>query len=474
MDTTEFLVLGAGATGLGVAIHLERNHADWHLIEAKDHFGGLAASFKDKAGFTWDYGGHVQFSHYEEFDRWMDIAGGRDGWFTHHRESWIRMRGQRIPYPLQNNLHRLDPQTRWSCIEGFLKAHESQKQLIPLNNFDDWVNVNLGEAFNELFMRPYIFKVWGYPSTLLDYTWIDERVAMPRLSEVLKSICLNQDNSSWGPNHTFRYPKQGGMGSIWNAIGRRLPPHKISLSQEIVTIDATRKVVVTSNGQKYHYNSLISTIPLDDLLRLTSIPSLSVEIGKLKYSATNIIGVGLSGAPPSHLRTTCWMYFPEANSPYYRVTVFSNYSPYNVAQPGKQWSLLAEVTESEMRPIEHRTLIEDTLKAMKDDDLIEGQNQIVSTITRRVTHGYPTPFLGRDVIVDPILDYFEDKQIYSRGRFGAWKYEVSNQDHSFMQGIEIVQRLLYGSPEQTLHYPSRINSKAKNPFPYPQWDVSNQ
>jgi hypothetical protein len=33
--------------------------------------------------------------------------------------------------------------------------------------------------------------------------------------------------------------------------------------------------------------------------------------------------------------------------------------------------------------------------------------------------------------------------------FGGWKYEVSNQDHAFMQGVEALDRLISGKPETT-------------------------
>jgi hypothetical protein len=32
--------------------------------------------------------------------------------------------------------------------------------------------------------------------------------------------------------------------------------------------------------------------------------------------------------------------------------------------------------------------------------------------------------------------------VRSVGRFGAWRYEVGNMDHSFMMGVNAVERLL--------------------------------
>jgi hypothetical protein len=156
------------------------------------------------------------------------------------------------------------------------------------------------------------------------------------------------------------------------------------------------------------------------------------------------------------------MYFPEANSPYYRVTVFSHYSPNNVPRPGEQWSLMTETSESTVKPVNHATLVEDTLRALREDGLLPEGAEVVSTAHRFLPRGYPTPFLGRDGVVDPVLRAFEAEHIYSRGRFGAWKYEVANQDHSWSMGRECAERLLCGGGpecEPTLHRPNWVNGR---------------
>src|SRR5258708_33220485 len=89
------VIIGAGPTGLGAAYRLkELGHRDFIVYEAADRVGGLASSYTDPRGFTWDVGGHVQHSHYEYFDRLMDAALGPDGWLCHERRSWVWLCGR--------------------------------------------------------------------------------------------------------------------------------------------------------------------------------------------------------------------------------------------------------------------------------------------------------------------------------------------------------------------------------------------
>jgi hypothetical protein len=76
-------------------------------------------------------------------------------------------------------------------------------------------------------------------------------------------------------------------------------------------------------------------------------------------------------------------------------------------------------------------------------------SSLVSTWHRRLEHGYPTPWLGRDRVLDAVLGALASVDILSRGRFGAWRCEVANQDHSVMQGVEAVDHILLGTEERT-------------------------
>ena len=65
-----------------------------------------------------------------------------------------------------------------------------------------------------------------------------------------------------------------------------------------------------------------------------------------------------------------------------------------------------------------------------------------------MTHGFPVPTVDRDEIINESLAWLKEKNVWSRGRFGAFKYEVGNADHCFIQvNPSINQRPFYGQSE---------------------------
>ncbi|HEY1628590.1 MAG TPA: NAD(P)-binding protein, partial [Tepidisphaeraceae bacterium] len=73
MDQKKIVIIGAGPTGLGAAYRLkELGYKNFQVYDRLPYIGGLASSFTDSAGFTWDIGGHVMFSHYKYYDDVFD------------------------------------------------------------------------------------------------------------------------------------------------------------------------------------------------------------------------------------------------------------------------------------------------------------------------------------------------------------------------------------------------------------------
>jgi len=444
------VIVGAGPTGLGAAWRLhERGHANWALYEAADHAGGLASSVVDAHGFTWDLGGHVLFSHYPYFDAVMNTALG-DAWVEHVREAWVWMRERWIPYPFQNNIWRLPDAERDACLQGLIDLQRTPPAGPPAS-FRDWLLASFGRGLCDAFMLPYNWKVWAYDPATLGVGWMGERVATVDLARIQANIARQQDDVSWGPNSTFRFPRHGGTGAIWRAVAARLPAHRLHFGRAVTGVDSTNRQLRLAGGSVVPYDTLLSTMPQDRLLRsIADRPDLAAAASRFVYSSSHIVGVGLRGQPPEDLATKCWIYFPEDRVPFYRATVFSNYSPNNVPRPGEQWSLMAEVSESPVKPVDADAVVAEVIDGFRGCGFIDPA-MVVSTWHQRLEHGYPTPWLGRDGVLAPLDEALRSQGIFSRGRFGAWKYEVSNQDHSFMQGVEAVDHLLHAVPEATYH-----------------------
>ncbi len=438
------VILGAGPTGLGAAYRLrELSHSNWDIYEASDVLGGLARSYTDEKGFTYDIGGHVMFSHYEYFDRLVDTLLGQD-YTKIQREAWVWMMNRWVPYPFQNNIRHLPNDVLLECLMGLIEA---QKKQHDPKNFKEFNLAQFGEGISKHFMLPYNFKVWAHPADMMNKEWIGERVALVDLERILRNIIEQKDDVSWGPNNSFKFPLYGGTGGLYD----RYHPYvddNLHLNKRATHVDPVARKVTFEDGDTTRYDVLLSTMPITELLpRMDSVPDEVLHASEdLLYSSGYSIGVGIDRPTES---SKCWVYYPEESASFYRVTYLSHYSPH-IAPPGTTLFL----TETSYSPYKHEekgTILERTIQGLINVGLMKEEEReiILSTKVIDVKHWYPVPSVGRNDALAIIQPYLMSQNIYSRGRFGAWCYEIGNMDHSTMMGVEFVNHVLLGEPEET-------------------------
>ncbi len=448
----KIVIIGAGPTGLGAAYRLhELGYEDWTLYEKSDYVGGHSCSHVDEHGFVWDEGGHVIFSHYPYFDKLVDDMLGKE---ENHliRESWIVKGDSWIPYPFQNNLRYLPKAMQVSCLLGAARAAANGKSQ-DATNFRDWTLATFGEGIAEEFMFPYNSKVWTTPLEQMSKSWIAERVATVDFRRLLENVLYERDDNGWGPNSKFRFPKYGGTGEIYRRMVKRFPD-KIKTGKQLAAVDDRQRRISFADGTGDTYDVLISTGPLDLLTGMLASKdgNLLEAAGDLKHNNLMVIGLGIE----KKIETgKCWIYFADPEMPCYRATYFSHYSAFNV--PGgdteRYSSLMCEMSYKVGESPDPAKVIDQILAGLVRSGMLEQGDlkRMVSRYHRCVPYSYPIPTIERDRGLSVLQPAMMERGIYSRGRFGAWRYEIGNMDHSVMMGVEAVNHILAGEKETVLY-----------------------
>ncbi len=443
------VILGAGPTGLGAAYRLvERGQTEFEIFERSGQVGGLATSFKDPKGWTWDVSGHILFSGYKYFNDFLAKVLGSGGIRWIERESWIKFEDKYVRYPFQNHLSSLPEQAMLECLIGLVESQTIDKGR-AFSNFEEWVLAKFGAGVAKHFMNPYNLKVWATPLAKMGYYWIAERVSVVDWRKAIETTVVPK-STDWGPNAKFGYPARGGTMGLWKAalpyVGDRVRYHK-----RVVAIDEEKREAEFADGTTRVYDRLLSTMPIDALVaRLQHAPeAVRAASKKLLFNRLFSVGIGLKRPSPSDKN---WIYFPNPKTPFYRMTYLSNYSPDIVpgSDTSKYFAVLTETTYSAFKPLPRGDFAKAVVEGLLAEGILEPSDlsKIETTFLIHAAHAYPIPSVDRNEALETIHAYLEPRDIYSRGRFGSWKYEIGNQDHSLMQGKELVDRWLDGTEEK--------------------------
>lgn len=424
MEHTHIVILGAGPCGLGAALVLkERGLSSFHVYEAENHVGGLSSSITDSKGFTWDIGGHVFHTDNPRMQTLFNQLLG-DAHHTYIRNASVLVGTVLVPYPFQYSVALLPEKIRDACMSGLA---ETQTKKIPVS-FSDWILQNFGSGMAKYFFVPYNKKLWRYPLAKMNWQWIDHRVATAH---------EKNKGTAWGRNAHFSVPQSGGIGTLWTRMAESMN-HCITTGKQAVAVDAKNQIVTFQDGSMVHYDQLLSTLPLKTLVSMihgVSLPSVS----RLQSVGVYVVGIGIRGEVPPHLKHLHWMYVPSPRVPFFRMSVYSNYSVQNA--PKGTWSLLFEVSYDGKKKLNKTACIERVIQAAKQMNCIPKNAVIVDTFFTAAPMAYPVPTMERDAILAEILPKLSEYHISSLGRFGTWKYETGNMDHVCMSGMEWAEHL---------------------------------
>lgn len=474
MDDNLFVILGAGPCGIGAALTLQNEYPDQRflIVDENTRGGGMAQSHHTDEGFVFDYGGHVLYPHkkYDYFGEWLNRWVSK--WSRSCPIRAVYMHDRLIPTPIQRNVHRL-PFDQFlpivldlifnKYIRSIFKSKICSKDGLSLENY---LVENFGNELTKRVMGPLNRKMWSIELSALNNLWVTQRsgaknanVSMVNPARLLWNAISKRDDPGWTDYDKIEYPAQGGIGAIWDSAMKEISVDHVMLGNRVCSIDPHNKRIGLENGVCLEYSRLINTLPLDMFLRfcqnLTHANRLSEQF---RYSSALLFGFGIRGSLPEKYSYVHSFQCPEPEYPFWRVTLPSNFSPENVPEPAEQYSVLCEISRNPSADLlitsDLRNAVVNGLSAI---GLLTDECKIVSSFEKVLPYGYPLPFLRRDALLEEVHSLLEPMDIYSRGRFGGWRYEVSNQDHAFAQGREVIRRIMEDEPEQTYTFPQSVN-----------------
>jgi protoporphyrinogen oxidase len=443
-------ILGAGLAGLSCSYHL--GHESCILFERNSYAGGHIYSHH-RDGFVWDEGPHISFTkHPYVRELFEQSVNGELLEYECKVSNWYR--GNWIPHPAQSNLYAVPEPERTACLDDFLNTRKTTAEDKVPSSYAEWLQEAFGSAFARTFPAVYTRKYWTCDPRDLATDWVGQRVFYPDVDTVLQGYRGPADK----PTHYItkvRYPSRGGYISFAKKLSAGANVH---FNHDVVSIDLRERLITFRNGKQHHYQRLINTLPLPELIGLsTDVPAEVSEVAEnLNCSSLLLVNVTANHAPrvPFH-----WLYVYDENKLSTRINQINLLSPNNV--PSGKTGIQVEVYASRYRPLpaDHAQIANTVVSELETMGLIEKAESVHTNFIpyanvifdhkRRAAQDVILSWLEgfgmmrEDDDLEPMTDWdkvnsAEIGDLALAGRFGQWKYYWT--DDCVLRGLFLSER----------------------------------
>jgi len=401
----DFLVIGAGMSGLGFANWArERNPAARVLVlEAANEPGGYCRTIVQD-GFVWDYSGH--FFHFKDpaIEAWLRARMPGQDVRTVAKLSSIRYAGRDIDFPFQKNIHQLPQDELIECLVDLFDA-TTTTHATPPRSFGEMLYRRLGRGITEKFLRPYNEKLYATDLDALDPDAMGRFFPHANLADIIGN--MRPGAKDGGYNATFTYPAGGAVQYV-NALLHDLPDDVVACSEPVISIDLAARVATTP-VRRITYRHLVSSAPLPALARMAGVAH---EASVFTSNQVLCFNLGFDKKGPGGVH---WMYFPDRTLSFYRVGWYDN------ILGGDRMSLYVEVGAPHGATFDVPTLLARVLADL--------QRERIVTDHRLVSH--------HSVVLDPAYCHITQASlaetarlravlaaqgVHAVGRYGGWTY----------------------------------------------------
>jgi protoporphyrinogen oxidase len=427
------IILGSGMAGFGAAQHLHSQGVTPTMYDKNDYHGGHTASFRYDSGFLFDIGPHISYTKDPRIQE-LFADSVRQKFETLQVCLNNYWRGFWPKHPAQLHLHGLPTDVVVKIIADFIEVHGQPDR--PIHNYADWLISSFGKTFAELFPMQYTRKYHTTTADNMTTDWLGPRIYRPSLEEMLRGALSSSSPTVHYITH-FRYPSDGGFVAYLNKF---VPMGHLNLGHQVVRVDPKTKQLTFSNGHVAQYDSLISSVPLPELIpMIAGVPQDVVEaVRRLACSTCVLVNVGVNRRDLSNAHCT---YFYDDDICFTRLGF-----PHMLAKsnaPESTGSIQAEVYFSrKYKPFKGvpEDLIEPVIRDLRRCGYIRDQDQVLCAQAMLLPYANIIFDLERAAALKIVHGYLDDLGIAYCGRYGEWGYLWT--DESFKSGEQAAVRVL--------------------------------
>jgi oxygen-dependent protoporphyrinogen oxidase len=308
------VILGGGLAGLTAASYLHRHGVPVRLFEAGPKIAGLAQSFHDDEGFTYDFGAHFITNRLA-----AAIGISSQCRKVQSYSETVLLNGQNFAYPfglLRNprfllsaavsRLPRFGAKTPVTAADWFSAKYGSRLATdvaIPLT--EAWSGVaaadlssSVGDSIPGSILQTFLLKMAGQFTR--------------------RAVAIGYSRETPESAHVWHVYPEGGLSLLCQHLARDLSDViELNSPVEAIEVEDNRVVAVRVKGQREEAAAVISTAPCHVLAKLVQGSDAVKYLAQFRYRPMVFVNLRLEGRG---LLPDVVLWTPESQFPFFRLT----------------------------------------------------------------------------------------------------------------------------------------------------------